>query len=61
MATFRLEFDEHGEPLLVEERNGSPHPPVDEWIERFLSGTRQMPKRTGIDPDAVEGQVAVPR
>lgn len=38
MATFRLEFDNHGEPVLVEECNGTTATPIADWVERYLSG-----------------------
>lgn len=40
MATYRLELDKHGEPVLVEECNGTTRPStsIGEWVERYLAG-----------------------
>ncbi|QKK03776.1 MAG: hypothetical protein HND55_14540 [Pseudomonadota bacterium] len=37
MATYRLELDERGEPLLIEESNCISPTPANQWIERCLA------------------------
>lgn len=59
MATYRLELDEHGEPLLIEESNCVSPTPIDQWIERYLTGVTDVPTPAANDPHSDSGGAAL--